>query len=77
MVYDFLGRKMTKKEVHEELLMNPRIDLKSAHVYLSAQNKINAERRIQSEKDPYKKRLMEEMYNHGQYDFDHYFGEEQ
>ena len=47
MVYDFLGKKMTRKEVHEELIMNPKIDLKSAYIYLGAQNKINAERRIQ------------------------------
>lgn len=76
MVYDFLGKKMTRKEVHEELIMNPKIDLKSAYIYLGAQNKINAERRIQEETDPYKKRLMEEMYSHRQYDFDHFFGEE-
>lgn len=76
MVYDFLGKKMTKKEVHNELLMNPKINLEHAYVFIGIQNKINAERRIQSETDPCRKRLMEEMYNHGLYDFDYHFGEE-
>lgn len=76
MVYDFFGKKMTKKEVHNELLYNPKINLDSAYVYLRAQNKINAERRINNESDPYRKALMEEMYNQGNYDFDYYFGEE-
>ena len=45
MVYDFLGKKMTRKEVHNELLMNPKIDMESAYVYLSAQNKCKKEDR--------------------------------
>lgn len=79
MVYDFLGKKMTRKEVHNELLYNPTIknrDLKGIYVYLGAQEKINAERRMENETDPYRKRMMEEMYSHGMYNFDKYFGEE-
>lgn len=75
MVYDFLGKKMTRKEVHNELLYNPKIT--SSHICLiHAQDKINAERRMNNETDPYKKALMEEMYRQGKYDFDCYLGEE-
>lgn len=76
MIYDFLGKKMTGKEVHEELLMNPKLDLNSAYVYLRTQRKIDAERRIENETDPHRKRLMEEMYSQGMYNFDAFFGKE-
>lgn len=79
MIYDFLGKKMTQKEVHNELLYNPKIknsDLEGIYVYLNAQQKINAKRRIENETDLDRKELMEEMYSHGEYNFDYYFGVE-
>lgn len=79
MVYDFLGKKMTRKEVHNEILYNKSIknsDLEGIYVYLNAQQQINAKRRIEKETDLERKELMEEMYSRGEYNFDKYFGEE-
>lgn len=55
MIYDFLGKKMTGKEVHNKLLYNSVIknsDFGGIYVYLSAQQKINTKRRIIDETDP-------------------------
>lgn len=78
MIYDFLGKKMTEKEVRDEIKYNPKLTEGSniEHVYksLRIQQKIEAERRITEETDPHKKRIMEEMYAHREYNFDLIFG---
>ena len=70
---------MTRKEVHQELLMDPKItksNIQSCCAFLNAQAKLDAERRMNEEMDPYRKALMEEVYSQGMYNFDAMFGEE-
>lgn len=76
MMYDLLGKKMTAKEVHHELLYNPYVKPVAVYPYLAAQQELNAEKRIAKETDPDRKALMERLYSKGIYNFDYYFGEE-
>ena len=44
---------------------------------VAAQDKLYAQDMIKKEKDPEKKRLMKELYDRGQYNFDYLFGNEE